>query len=70
MNEFDIYTTAKNLNQNKSIGWDKLSIGKIKLCGKSLIHPLKLIFEASLQEGKCSDCPKKTNLVPVHKKGK
>ena len=40
----------------------------IKLCGKSIIYPLKLIFEASLQEGTFPSCWKKANAVLVHKK--
>ena len=40
----------------------------IKLCGDSLIYPLKCIFEGGLQEGKYPGCWKKANVVPVHKK--
>ena len=40
----------------------------IKLCGDSFIYPSKCIFEEALQEGKYSDCWKKANVVPVHKK--
>ena len=40
----------------------------IKLCGKSITYPLKLIFEASLQEGTFPSCWKKANVVPGHKK--
>ena len=45
----DIFAIIKNLNPNKSHGWDNISIRMIKLCGKSIVYPLKLIFEASLQ---------------------
>ena len=40
----------------------------IKLCGKSIVYPLKLISEASLQGGEFHDYWKKANVVPVHKK--
>ena len=40
----------------------------IKLCGKSITYSLKLIFEASLQEGTFPSCWKKANAVLVHKK--
>ena len=40
----------------------------IKLCGKSITYPLKLIFEASLQEGTFPSCWEKANVVPEHKK--
>ena len=43
-------------------------IRMIKLCGKSITYPLKLLFEASLQEGTFPSCWKKANVVPVHKK--
>ena len=50
-NDNDILAIIKNLNPNKSHGWNNISIRMIKLCGKSMVYPLKLIFEASLQGG-------------------
>ena len=47
--------------------WDNLSIRMIKLSGKCITYPLKLISKASLQEGTFTSC-KKANVVPVHKK--
>ena len=67
ISETDIFAIIKNLDPNKSHGWDNLSIRMIKLCGKSITYPLKLIFEASLQEGTFPSCWKKANVVPVHK---
>ena len=64
----DIFAIIKNLNPNKSHGWDNISIRMIKLRGKSIVYPLKLIFEASLQGGEFPDYWKKANVVPVHKK--
>ena len=40
----------------------------IKVYGKFIVYPLKLIFEASLQGGEFPDYWKKSNVVPVHKK--
>ena len=40
----------------------------IKLCGKSIVYPLNLVFEVSLQCGEFPDYWKKANVVPVHKK--
>ena len=40
----------------------------IKLCGKSIAYPLKLIFEAYLHGGEFPDYWTKANVVPVHKK--
>ena len=67
ISETDIFGTIKKLDPNKSPGWDNLSV-MIKLCGKSIAYPWKLIFEASLQEGTFPSCWKKASVVPVHKK--
>ena len=40
----------------------------VKMCDKTLVSPLKLIFRASIQEGVFPDCWKKANVVPIHKK--
>ena len=40
----------------------------VKMCDKTLVYPLKLIFRASIQEGVFPDCWKKANVVPIHKK--
>ena len=63
----DIFAIIKNLNPNKFHVWDNISIRMIKLCGKSIVCPLKLIFEASLQGGEFPDYWKKANVVPFHK---
>ena len=40
----------------------------IKLCGKTIAIPLKL-FRSILEEGVFPDDWKKSNVVPIHKKG-
>ena len=40
----------------------------IKLCGKTIVYPLKLIFEASLQSGEFPDYWNKAKVVPIHRK--
>ena len=55
-NEDDIPSIIKSLNSNKSHGWHKLSIKMVKMCDKTLVHLLKLIFKASIQEGDFPDC--------------
>ena len=35
----DIFAAIKNLNPNKSYGWDNMSIRVLKLCGKSIVYP-------------------------------
>ena len=44
ISENGISTTIRNRDPNKSHGWDNLSFTVIKLCGDSLIYPLKCIF--------------------------
>ena len=65
ISEDDIFAIYKNLNSNKSHWRDDLSIKMIKLFGKSIVYPLKLIFESSLLGGEFPEC---WNLVPIHKK--
>ena len=66
ISEADIFAIIKNLDPNKSHGWDNLSIKMIKLSNKSITYPLKLIFEESLHKGAFPSCWKK--VVPVNKK--
>ena len=41
INENYISTIIRNLDPNRSHGWDNLSVRMIELCGDSLIYPLK-----------------------------
>ena len=40
----------------------------IQLCGKSIVKPLKYLFESSLTTGIFPEDRKKGNIIPVHKK--
>ena len=40
----------------------------IKLCGKTIAIPLKLILQSILEEGVFSDDWEKSNVVPIQKK--
>ena len=66
--ENDILAITKSLDPNKAHGCDNISIKMIKICSKSLILPLEIIFEHSLKKGKFPKIWKKANVVPVHKK--
>ena len=46
-----ILKIIRNLNPNKSHGWDGISGRIIKMCDASLVVPLKLIFENCLHRG-------------------
>ena len=58
-----------NLDLNKAHAHDMITIRMIKLCEISICRPLKLIFQSCLESGKFPTEWKKTNVVPVHKKG-
>ena len=58
----------KNLNAGKAHGQDKILIRIMKLCGKTIAIPLRLIFQSMLEEGVFPDDWKQSNVVPIHKR--
>ena len=52
----------KNLSVDKAYGWNNISIRMIKLCGKSIVRPLSLIFQSILNDGVFLDDWKKVIL--------
>lgn len=46
--EDNILLIIKNLNLNKAHGWNNVSIPMIQLRGKTIVTPLKYLFESSL----------------------
>ena len=52
----------KNLSVDKAYGWNNISIQMIKLCGKSIVGPLSLIFQSILNDGVFLDDWKKVIL--------
>ena len=67
--ESDILNILKSLDANKAHGHDDISIRMLKLSHKSILKPLKLLFENCLRTGIFPDQWKKANIVPIHKKG-
>ena len=67
--ESDILNILKSLDANKAHGHDDISIRMLKLTQKSILKPLKLIFENCLRTRLFPDQWKKANVVPIHKKG-
>ena len=57
------------LDINKAHGHDGISFRMLKLCDKSIITPLSLLFQNCIDARTFSDTRKKSNIVPVHKKG-
>ena len=67
-NEEELIKIIRNLNVHKAHGHDDISIGMIKMCDKSILKPLILLFENSTKSSYYPDTRKKSNIVPVHKK--
>ena len=58
-----------SLNINKAHGYNDLSIRLLKICGSSIVKPLSIIFKNCLQSTSFPNNWKKSNVVPIHKKG-
>ena len=65
----DIYKIIKTLDINKAHGHDEVSIRMLKLCDKSIVKPLSIIFNNSKRKNTFPNLWKKANVVPIHKKG-
>ena len=68
-NEEVILKIINALNINKVHGHDDISIRMIKLCSKSVVKPLSIIFKNCIDTGTFPDIWKRSNIIPVHKKG-
>ena len=66
--EKDIEKVMENLDSNKAHGHDMISICMLKICGKSIIKPLLIIYRKCLEKGSFPNEWKKANVFPVHKK--
>ena len=60
--------TSVLLDPNKAHRYDMISIRMLKICGKSIIKPLLIIYKKCLEKGCFPSKLKKANVVPVHKK--
>ena len=67
-NENEILKIVRALNINKAHGYDDISIRMIKICDKSLLKPLIILFENSTKSSCYPDIWKRSNIIPVHKK--
>ena len=66
--EIDILQIIRTWNINKANGYDDISIRMIKICEKSLLKPLILLFQNSSQSSWYPDIQKRSNIIPAHKK--
>ena len=65
----DILKIIRSLNVNKAHGHDDISVRMIQMCDELLVQPLSLILRGCIDTGVYPDTWKKSNIVPVHKKG-
>ena len=66
--EEEILKIIRALNIHKAHGHDDISIRMIKICDKSLLKPLILLFQNSAKLSCFPDMWKRSNIIPVHKK--
>ena len=66
--EEELIKLIRNLNVHKAHGHDDISIRMIKICHKSILKPLIILFENSTKSSYYPDIWKKSNIIPVHKK--
>ena len=67
-NDGEILKIIRTLNVSKPHGYDDISVRMIKICDKSLLKPLIILFENSIKLSCYPDIWKKSNIIPVHKK--
>ena len=65
----DILKIIRSLNYNKAHGYYDISIRLLKICDSSIVRPVSIIFKNCLQTGTFPNNWKKSNVVPIHKKG-
>ena len=68
LNKDEILKIIRALNIHKAHGHDDISIRMIKICDKSLLKPLILLFENSIKSSCYPDIWKRSNIIPVDKK--
>ena len=68
-NDQDILKIIRVLHVNKGHGCDDILICMSKICDQSIIKPLSIIYQNCLNTDTFPDIWKKSNIVPVHKKG-
>ena len=66
--ESDVIKIIRALDVNKAHDHDSISVRMIKLCTKSVAHPLTLIFQNSMAAGTFATQWKRANIVPTYKK--
>ena len=65
----DILKIIRSLDINKAHGHDDISVRMVKICDDSMKKPLSVIYKNCIKTGMYPNVWKKSNIVPVHKKG-
>ena len=65
-NEDEILKIIRALNPHKTRGYDDIRV--IKICDKSLLEPIIILFKNSTKSSYYRDIWKRPNIIPVHKK--
>lgn len=65
-----IIKIIKNLNTNKSAGYDSIRIMDIKILGDKIVNAIVKLINACIQQGKYPSELKTGIVRPIHKKGK
>ena len=65
--EDEILNIITALNRHKAHCHDDISIRMIKICDKSILKPLSLIFQNSIKSSCYPDIWKRSNIILVHK---
>ena len=65
----EIYYLIKDLPQKTSSGHDNISNVLLKKLSPSIIHPLCILFNKSMEEGKFPETMKHADVVPLYKSG-
>ena len=66
---YEIFEIVKNLESNKSPGYDDISISVLKKSIFTFVQPLCNIFNMSLENGIFPNALKKAKVIPIFKKG-
>ena len=64
----ETFKFIRSLNVHKAHGHDDKSIRMIKICDESLVKPLLILFQNSINSSHFPDIWKKSNIIPLHKK--
>ena len=69
LSDNDILKIIRSLYINKAHGHDDISVRMVKISDDSIKKPLSIIYKYCIKKGIYRNAWKKSNILPVHKKG-